>query len=108
VTTAATPDRTVLQRADAVPSPDLGALVDVPEGDAGQRIDGVAHDITGDPGVNAWAVDTRTSMVGWHTATIEWAPVRPTFVSTTGHGRRPTRSSVPTDPMRWVLQMETR
>ncbi len=82
--------------------------VDFPEGELGEEVMGYAHDTGGDPARNAWEIDTGRSMSDWHTAFIEWAP----GVLTYGlDGRTWTTTdprAVPTQPMHWVLQIETR
>jgi hypothetical protein len=81
--------------------------IDFPEGALGGEITGNAHDVTGDPRVNAWSITTGRTMGTWHTATIEWVPGRLTFIL---DGRSWTTSeprALPAVPMRWVLQTET-
>jgi len=81
--------------------------IDFPEGDLGGAIDGASHDVTGDPSVNAWSVETGTAMDAWHVATIEWTPSRLTFVLDGRSWTTTDPGAIPTGPMRWVLQTET-
>lgn len=81
--------------------------IDFPEGELGGSIAGNAHDVTGTPEVNAWSIDTGTSMVGWRTTTIEWAPGRLTFMLDDRSWTTTDARAIPTVPMRWVLQTET-
>jgi len=82
--------------------------IDFPEARLGDSIKGYAHEVDGDPSNNAWWVDTGVSMTDWHTATIEWTPDRITFLLDGQSWSTSDRSAIPTDPMRWVLQTETR
>lgn len=81
--------------------------IDFPEGGLGDEIVGNSHDITGDPSVNAFSIRTGASMDDWHTATIEWAPGRVTFVLDDRAWTTTDPAAIPVDPMRWVLQIET-
>ena len=81
--------------------------IDFPEGELGEEILGHSHDITGDPSINAWSVATERSMDGWHIATIDWRPGRLTFVLDERSWTTTDPTAIPTDPMRWVLQIET-
>ena len=81
--------------------------IDFPEADLGRSIGGFAHDVTGNPSRNAWAMDTGVAMDDWHTATIEWTPQSVTFTLDGQVESTTDRSAIPTDPMRWVLQTET-
>jgi hypothetical protein len=81
--------------------------LDFPEADLDQTIEGYAHDVTGKPERNAWAVDSGSSMTDWHTAVIEWSPSGLTY-TLDGHSRTTSDPrALPHDPMRWVLQTET-
>jgi Glycosyl hydrolases family 16 len=65
--------------------------IDFPEGRLGGEIMANSHDTTGD----------------WHTATIEWEPGRVTFILDDRSWSTTDPAAIPTDPMRWVLQIET-
>jgi hypothetical protein len=81
--------------------------IDFPEADLGDHIAGASHDITGDPSVNAWHINTETATTDWHTATIEWLPDRLTFILDDESWTTTDPTAIPTTPMRWVLQTET-
>jgi hypothetical protein len=79
--------------------------IDFPEGGLDSTMMGFNHCV-GDPSKNCSWWDTKKKFSdGWHTATIEWAPNKLTFIldgiSST------TTTSVPATPMHWVLQTET-
>ncbi|MFW3172999.1 glycoside hydrolase family 16 protein [Geodermatophilus sp. CPCC 206100] len=81
--------------------------IDFPEGSLGQDIIGNSHDVTGDPSVNAFSINTDRTMADWHTATIEWEPGRVTFRLDDRSWTTTEADAIPVDPMRWVLQIET-
>jgi hypothetical protein len=81
--------------------------IDFPEASIGGTIKGYSHDITGSPSKNAWFVDTGAKMTAWHTAVIEWAPGRLTYVLDGKSWTTTDPKAIPTDPMTWVLQTET-
>ncbi|MGK5110465.1 glycoside hydrolase family 16 protein [Geodermatophilus sp. CPCC 205506] len=81
--------------------------LDFPEGSLGQEIVGNAHDVTGNPSVNRFSIGTDVTMEDWHTATIEWAPGRVTFLLDDRSWTTTDPEAIPVDPMRWVLQIET-
>jgi beta-glucanase (GH16 family) len=79
--------------------------IDFPEGGLDSTMMGFNHCV-GAPSKNCSWWDTKKKFSdGWHTATIEWAPNKLTFIldgiSST------TTTSVPATPMHWVLQTET-
>jgi beta-glucanase (GH16 family) len=47
-------------------------------------------------------------MRDWHTATIEWTADRLTFILDGKSWSTTDRKAIPSDPMFWVLQTETR
>ena len=81
--------------------------IDFPEADLGDDISGASHEITGDPSINAFKIDTGMSTTDWHTATIEWLPGRLTFILDDESWTTTDPSAIPVNPMRWVLQTET-
>jgi Glycosyl hydrolases family 16 len=81
--------------------------IDFPEGSLGEEIIGNAHDVTGNPSVNAFSVNTQETMDDWHTATIEWTEGQVTFILDGRSWTTTEADAVPVDPMRWVLQIET-
>lgn len=81
--------------------------VDFPEGSLSGTITGAAHKV-GAPEWTPRYFDTGTTMTGWHTATIAWRPGRLTFRLDDRTWTTTRRSVLPTTPMRWALQAETR
>ena len=81
--------------------------LDFPETDLNSSISGYAHNVTGTPSHNQWAVDTSADMSTWHTAVIEWAPGRVTYMLDGQSWSTTDTKAVPKDPMSWVLQTET-
>ena len=81
--------------------------LDFPEGYLGTDVVGFAHDVTGNPAANAWTVRTGRTSDTWHTATIEWVPGKVTYVLDGATWSTTMSSALPTNPMRWVLQIET-
>ena len=81
--------------------------IDFPEGSLTGTITGAAHKL-GDPEWTPRYFDTRTTMTGWHTATIAWKPGRLTFTLDERKWTTTRKSVLPTTPMRWALQAETR
>jgi hypothetical protein len=81
--------------------------LDFPEAGLDSTISGYAHDVTGSPSHNAWAVDTGRSMTAWHTAVLEWSPAGLRYILD-GRSWTTTRASaIPRNPMNWILQTET-
>lgn len=81
--------------------------IDFPEADLGTNINGFSHDITGNPRINAWVVNTNTSMQQWHTAVIEWTPTVLRFKLDNQTWQTTNPKAIPTKSMHWVLQTET-
>jgi hypothetical protein len=81
--------------------------IDFPEADLGQNISGFSHDVIGDPGDNAWVVNTGVSMLNWHIAVIEWTPTFLRFKLDDTSWQTTSVNAIPTNPMHWVLQTET-
>ncbi|MBI1375893.1 MAG: family 16 glycosylhydrolase [Frankiales bacterium] len=105
-------------RADAVPGyktawllwPDddrwpLHGEVDFPEGDLDARISAFAHFADANGGQDAFP--TTATYSDWHVATVEWTPGRLVFVLD-GAVIGVSTTEVPSTPMHWVLQTETR
>ncbi|MBM9467179.1 glycoside hydrolase family 16 protein [Nakamurella leprariae] len=81
--------------------------INLPEADLGGTVHGFSHDVTGDPARNAFAVDTGTTTVDWHTAVIEWAPDRVRFLLDDRAWSSTDPTAIPRRDMRWTLQAET-
>lgn len=81
--------------------------IDFPEGELGQDIYGYSHNVEGKPSHNQFKFDTKTTMTGWHTASIEWMPDHITF---TLDGKSKTTNdpkALPSGNFHQVLQVET-
>lgn len=81
--------------------------IDFPEGSLAGTATGAAHRL-GAPESTPFFVDTRTRMTAWHTATISWRPGRVTYRLDDRTWSTTNPSVVPTHPMRWALQAESR
>lgn len=81
--------------------------IDFPEGALDDSITGSVHNVRGNPGQNAYFVDTKKPMTDWQTATIDWRPGRVTFILDDQSWTTTDPSGIPTHPMRWALQAET-
>ena len=79
--------------------------IDFPEGALDGTIHAYNHCI-GDPARACLQEDTGVSYLDWHTATIEWTPVRITYLLD-GVVVASTQKSVPQTPFHWVLQTAT-
>jgi len=80
--------------------------IDFPEGNLTSTIQAYSHCV-GEPQKNCLAVNTGKTFADWHIATVEWVPGKVTFFLD-GQQVGTTTSRVPTAPMHWVLQTETR
>ena len=80
--------------------------IDFPEGRLTRTIKGYSHCVDR-PRDNCLGIDTGASFQEWHVATTEWTAGRVTFYLD-GLQVGTTTRSVPSTPMRWVLQTETR
>lgn len=79
--------------------------IDFPEGYLDGTMWGFNHCV-GNPQLNCYWLDTRATFTDWHTATIEWSPGRVSYILD-GQTVGSTTSSVPTRPLKWVLQTES-
>lgn len=83
--------------------------LDFPEGYLNGTITAAAHALGDDPAPTPFFRDTGVRMQAWHTATTEWTPGRVTYIL---DGKRVGTTTdpavVPTHPMRWALQAESR
>jgi len=84
--------------------------IDFPEGPLDGGIGGFAHQAnTGNPQLNTlWMHSPNTFYDGWHTATTEWIPGKSVEFFLDGVSVGKTTSHVPTKPMHWALQTETK
>lgn len=82
--------------------------IDFPEGDLDGTITGASHDVQGSPSIDRWFLDTHVGMSSWHTATIEWRPGSITFGLDGTTWRTTDPRALPSSPMRWALQAESR
>lgn len=64
------------------------------------------HHCLNNPTTNCYWVDTKAAFGDWHTVTLEWSPGRITYLLD-GRTVGTTTSSVPSRPMRWILQTES-
>jgi hypothetical protein len=84
--------------------------IDYPEFDLTGTIGGYDHDVTGNPSKNTMWASTKVTAVDWHELVMEWTPESVTFlldgaiIGTTNKAA----GGVPTKPMRWTLQAETK
>lgn len=93
------------------PTSDIWAQgeVDFPEGYLDSAITAGAHRLGDDPAPTPFFRDTGVRMQSWHTATTEWSPGRLTFLLDGKRiGTTTDPAVVPTHPMRWALQAESR
>lgn len=79
--------------------------IDFPEGGLDSTIYAFNHCLN-HPADNCFWAASGTPFTGWHTATLEWSPNRITFILD-GRTLGTTTTSVPTAPLRWVLQLQT-
>lgn len=78
--------------------------VDFPEGGLDSTIYAFNHCLN-NPANNCFWATNGTRFTGWHTATIEWSPNKLVFILD-GKTLGTTTTSVPTAPMRWILQLQ--
>lgn len=83
----------------------LHGEVDFPEDDLDARISAFAHFADANGGQDAFP--TAATCSDWHGATVEWTPGRLVFVLD-GAVIGVTTTEVPSTPMHWMLQTETR
>ncbi|MBI1375933.1 MAG: family 16 glycosylhydrolase [Frankiales bacterium] len=79
--------------------------IDFPEGDLSSTISAYAHYASSSGGQDAFELSTTFS--GWHTSTVEWKPGKVVFYLD-GKVIGTSTKLVPSKPMHWVLQTETR
>lgn len=79
--------------------------VDFPEGGLDSTIYAFNHCLN-NPAKNCFWATNGTKFTGWHTATIEWSPGKLSFILD-GATLGTTTTSVPTAPMRWILQLQS-
>lgn len=79
--------------------------IDFPEGNLDGTIWGFNHCV-GNPMLNCYWVDAKASFSDWHTATIEWSPGKLSYILD-GVTLGTATNSVPTTPMKWILQTES-
>jgi hypothetical protein len=79
--------------------------IDFPESALNSTIKGYNHTV-GNPAHNDLVFDTGVSYLDWHTATIEWTPSAVSYLLD-GKLIQSTTTSVPTNPLHWVLQTAT-
>ena len=81
--------------------------IDFPEGNLDGFISGFLHHQDATVGWDQEEVTVRTDYRSWHTATTEWTPQAVTF-SLDGAVILTSATRLPSTPMHWVLQTETR
>ncbi|MFT3874886.1 MAG: glycoside hydrolase family 16 protein [Propioniciclava sp.] len=79
--------------------------IDFPEGHLDGIMWGFNHCVN-DPARNCFYLDTKTTFNDWHTATLEWSPGRINYILD-GKVIGTTTSSIPSNPLRWILQTES-
>ena len=79
--------------------------VDFPEGGLDSTIYAFNHCLN-NPTHNCFWATNGTKFTGWHTATLEWSPGKLAFYLD-GASLGTTTTSVPTAPMRWILQLQS-
>jgi hypothetical protein len=84
--------------------------IDFPEFDLTNTIGGYDHNVTGSPNVNTMSAKTRTPATDWHEFVMEWTPDHVVFILDGAIIGVTLKASggVPTKPMRWTLQAETK
>lgn len=80
--------------------------IDFPEGDFNGSISAFMHYVGATNGTMQAAFATPATFSSWHTAVIEWTPGSCRYILD-GQVIGTVSQSVPSDPMHWVLQVET-